>query len=591
MQYNSYQMILDELIHHVPKIWYRIHWAILTMVNFSLLAGYTYAKVIAGTEFATKYGLNDALLYLTVFNLFYLLIIYWFVARINLVIATFIGSLLIVLPMLDVLSQANQSDSSWIYILIWLGIGWLEGIYGITILIGTLLVTFIYLALEIDFNPGNLQPISYFLAGGAVITVIFGYFFWRGKFLTESSERVDKLSGMLRTNKQQSEILIQSITDGIIVIDTNCKITLINESATKLTSWPENEATGFDARTVLRLLKDPKTSEMLPDTEHPFSKVLVTHKPFSDIMQLHTRDKKNKFISLVVSPVILPKSTDLVGAVAVFRDVSREKEQEKQRADFISTASHEMRTPVAAIEGYLALALNDKVSKIDANAREYLNKAHMSTQHLGKLFQDLLTSAKAEDGRLISRPVVVEMGEFITQLAEDLRFGAEKKGLGMELVVNSKVDDKGVIDTSQKLKTIQPLYYSYIDPDRVREVITNVFDNAVKYTPEGRVSIGLTGNQQVVQIRISDTGPGIPEEDLPHLFQKFYRVDNSATRSIGGTGLGLFICKKIIELYSGNIWAESKLGEGSTFYINLPRLTTARAEQLKSQANTEVAKA
>jgi two-component system, OmpR family, sensor histidine kinase VicK len=249
-----------------------------------------------------------------------------------------------------------------------------------------------------------------------------------------------------------------------------------------------------------------------------------------------------------------------------------------------------MRTPVAAIEGYLALALNDKVSKIDDKAREYLNKAHSSTQHLGQLFQDLLTSAKAEDGRLTSHPKVIEMSEFTTQLAEDLKFVAEKKGLGMELVINAKGGGE-IIDTSSSLKTIQPLYFCLIDPERVREVITNVFDNAVKYTPEGRVTIGLTGNDQVVQIKISDTGPGIPEEDVPHLFQKFYRVDNSATRAIGGTGLGLFICKKIIELYNGNIWAESKLGEGSTFYINLPRLSTSRAEQLKNQADTNVVKA
>ena len=90
---------------------------------------------------------------------------------------------------------------------------------------------------------------------------------------------------------------------------------------------------------------------------------------------------------------------------------------------------------------------------------------------------------------------------------------------------------------------------------------------------KGKVSVGLTGNKDIVQIKINDTGPGIRPEDLPHLFQKFYRVDNSATRSIGGTGLGLFICRKIVELYHGTIWAESKVGEGSTFYINSPRLT------------------
>jgi len=289
----------------------------------------------------------------------------------------------------------------------------------------------------------------------------------------------------------------------------------------------------------------------------------------------------------VVSPVMIPKEKDnrIIGAIAVFRDVSAEKSEEQRRAEFISTASHEMRTPVAAIEGYLALALNDKVSKIDPKAREFLEKAHSSTQHLGKLFQDLLTSAKAEDGSLTSHPSVIEMGEFVKQLADDLRFGAEKKGLDVEFIINTNIEKEGeVIDTSQAVnteKTIQPFYYTYADPDRVREVITNVFDNAVKYTSEGSVKLGITGNDQVVQIRISDTGPGISKEDLPHLFQKFYRVDNSATRSVGGTGLGLFICKKIIELYKGTIWAESELGKGTAFYINLPRLTSAQAQELQ----------
>jgi signal transduction histidine kinase len=243
-----------------------------------------------------------------------------------------------------------------------------------------------------------------------------------------------------------------------------------------------------------------------------------------------------------------------------------------------------MRTPVAAIEGYLALALNDKVSKIDDKAREYLEKAHASTQNLGKLFQDLLTSAKAEDGRLSSHPTVTEMSKFAQQLSEDLHFGAKKKGLDVEFVINN-TKEGGVIDASggSVSKNIQPLYYAYVDPDRIREVITNLFDNAVKYTEKGRVSLGITGNDQVVQIRVSDTGHGIPQEDLPHLFQKFYRVDNSATRTVGGTGLGLFICRKIVELYNGHIWAESKEGEGSTFYINLPRVSSQRASQLQTQ--------
>ncbi len=129
---------------------------------------------------------------------------------------------------------------------------------------------------------------------------------------------------------------------------------------------------------------------------------------------------------------------------------------------------------------------------------------------------------------------------------------------------------------------VRPLYYVLADADRMSEVITNLFDNAVKYTDQGKISIGLTGNTDVVQFYIRDTGPGIPAEDLPHLFQKFYRVDNTATRTIGGTGLGLFICRKIVELYQGKVWVESQLGQGSSFFINLPRLTTQQTSQYQA---------
>ncbi len=409
---------------------------------------------------------------------------------------------------------------------------------------------------------------------------IAGYFWWRTHHETKRSGKVNQLAGALLSKEIQAEILIESITDGIIVTNTTSNITLFNKGAASMTEWPIEEAMNIDARTVLPLLADEKTNTLVEQAQHPFSQVLQTRTAVNETVQLISRQNKHLFISLVISPIIIPKNNELVGTVAVFRDVSREKSEEQQRADFVSTASHEMRTPVAAIEGYLALALNDKVSKIDAKARDYLEKAHASTQHLGKLFQDLLTSAKAEDGRLTSHPVVVEMGAFIDQLAEDLRFGAEKKGLQMELITSSvNAESGGIVDARGKM--IQPLYYVQIDPERIREVITNVFDNAVKYTEQGKISLAITGNNEVCQVRIIDTGPGIPAEDVPHLFQKFYRVDNSATRSIGGTGLGLFICKKIVELYQGTIWAESEVGKGSTFYINIPRLTTQRAHQLQ----------
>src|SRR5262249_49342780 len=158
----------------------------------------------------------------------------------------------------------------------------------------------------------------------------------------------------------------------------------------------------------------------------------------------------------------------------------------------------------------------------------------------------------------------------------DLKFSAEKKGL----VCDFRLGASSVIDASSNTnqKVVKPLYYVLADPERLREVITNLFDNAVKYTEAGKITIGLTGNKSVVQFFIRDTGPGIPKDDVPHLFQKFYRVDNSSTRTIGGTGLGLFICRKIIELYIGHIWVDSELGKGSSFYINMPRLTNEKAD-------------
>jgi len=142
-------------------------------------------------------------------------------------------------------------------------------------------------------------------------------------------------------------------------------------------------------------------------------------------------------------------------------------------------------------------------------------------------------------------------------------------------------------ETAGGQRQVRPLYYANVDPDRIREVLTNLFDNAIKYTDAGKVVIGITGDDRVVQIHIQDSGQGIPKGDVGHLFEKFYRVDNSATRSIGGTGLGLFICRKIVELYNGRIWVESEVDKGSTFYINLPRISSQKATELLANQSSQ----
>jgi PAS domain S-box-containing protein len=396
-----------------------------------------------------------------------------------------------------------------------------------------------------------------------------------------------KLASVLHDERLRSEIILNSIEDGVMLIDGQGLIQVCNPGAAAITGWPAGETQGLSYKSVVKLVDEK--GQPYESNRNPFERVFREKQTVRDnTAVLVSRGGKQAPVSISLTP-LLDESKEVTGAIVVLRDETQQRQEEKQRAEFISTASHEMRTPVAAIEGYLALALNDKVATIDSRAHGYLEKAHASTQHLGKLFQDLLTSAKAEDGRLSSHPVAIEIGAFLEQLTSDLKFAAEKKGLGMEFLVGSSqtIDaSKGAAGT----KVIKPLYYIMADADRLREVITNLFDNAVKYTDSGKISIGLTGDDSVVQFYVRDTGPGIPAEDIPHLFQKFYRVDNSATRTIGGTGLGLFICRKIVELYQGRIWVESTLGKGSTFFINFPRLSSEQAAtaQAKEASQSEL---
>jgi two-component system sensor histidine kinase VicK len=367
-----------------------------------------------------------------------------------------------------------------------------------------------------------------------------------------------------------ADFILGAIEDGVVMVGSDNLIHLFNTAAATITGWNAEEAVGLEFRNVLSVVTEK--GEQLPLEAHPFAKSLASNAVVRQSSTwLVTRTGKQIAISLVVSPVTESGAGGTTGVVGVFRDITQEKMQEAQRSDFISTASHEMRTPVAAIEGYLALALNPKISRIDDNARKLLEKAAASTKHLGVLFQDLLTSSRAEDGGLQNYPKVIEIGELIQVAAEAERFHAKEKGLSLRYVVSG---DKAAPANG---KVIRPLYYTYADPFRIQEVLTNIINNAIKYTPEGSVTINLTGDPTIIQIQVQDTGSGIPPEDIPHLFQKFYRVDNSMTRTIGGTGLGLFICRKIVELYNGRIWAESSPDKGSTFFINLPRLSSTQA--------------
>jgi signal transduction histidine kinase len=168
---------------------------------------------------------------------------------------------------------------------------------------------------------------------------------------------------------------------------------------------------------------------------------------------------------------------------------------------------------------------------------------------------------------------VVDVIDFVGDVAEGLRPKAQEKGL--RFLYKPQPDDG-----AQSSRIVAPAYYAYVDNDHLREVVANLIENAIKYTLSGDVIIDVGGDATHVVVSVQDSGIGIPAEDIPHLFQKFYRVDNSDTREIGGTGLGLYLCRRLAEVMGGRVRVESEYKKGSTFYLELPRIDHEEADRL-----------
>ena len=268
--------------------------------------------------------------------------------------------------------------------------------------------------------------------------------------------------------------------------------------------------------------------------------------------------------------------------IVTFYDITSELEAESEQTEFISTASHEMRTPVASIEGYLGLALNPKTATIDERAKKYLEEAHKSSQHLGKLFRDLLDVTKLDDKRIKAHLTPIEVTSTVRSIAEGQIPKMSEKDIHFTFGSSSSANMNGGRVINQEV-------FAAVDVDFLREIINNLIENAIKYTNNGGgIWVNVRGDGDRVLINVTDTGIGISPEDSKHVFQKFYRADNSETRTIGGTGLGLYIVKERVEAMSGSTWVESTFGEGSTFYVAFPRLTYEEYLRRKQiEANTQ----
>ena len=564
----------------VADKYYKIYkWFLFALSAAIVIAWVIFHFVPSLKNSAGNDGLNKAILAANLISVIYLVAFSDYVGRkFNYWQSTLLGLLIFcfgIAAAIRTTSTTRAYPALLCFVLMWLLIMAWSGLFGyqVIVLLNFFTITYVY------FGGYSDKYLLLMVIGGLVLSPLFQALVWRnlqGKVFDglHRNNKINPLTNTAGDSRTSAESLINSINEGVVVIDKTSRITIFNPAAEALTEWSAKDALNIDVNLVVKILQE--NGQPFAEADNPFSSIMQSQKKIDSTVQLISKSGKQFFVSLVAAPIIINGA--MTGIAFTMKDITAQRNAEQQKLDFISTASHEMRTPVAAIEGYLSLAMNDKISSIDAKAREYLNKAHASTQQLGKLFQDLLNSSRAEDGRLVNHPEVVELGDYISKLAEGFQLAAEKKHLIVNFtLVSSKQDQR-----DPQGKIITPLFFVNVDPNRMLEVMTNLFDNAVKYTETGTITIGLGGTDTIATLFVRDTGVGIPAESIDHLFQKFYRVDNSAVRTIGGTGLGLYISKKIVELYGGRIWAESQVGKGTTFYINLPRLSQQQADILKT---------
>ena len=556
--------------HTISRFWLRRLCEVALLSCFTIILLYAWARFIpTGYQLPIGLSVSDkAAGVAAIGSLIMLILCFWLPKKHETSIGIFVYLLTVIVSVVTIITSGGVVSP---FLVMWIIVAIFAGFFGIAILgIMALLVVLQIIAFVTQSGINTQFIIGHIFFG--FLPLIFSLILWGRRQQIDNS--VSNLENKLSAVEGKSDVVINAINDGVLAISKDGDIELINPSAQQIIGWEQGDALGLNWKSVLKLVASD--GKEVDELENPISQSLSKNQPaHSDKFFLLTSSEKRILVSVVSSPV----GTDGEGVIVVFRDITKEKAEEREQAEFISTASHEMRTPVASIEGYLGLALNPATANIDEKARDFITKAHESAQHLGRLFQDLLDISKVEDGRMKNNPKIININEFLKEIFEGLAPKANEKQLNY--IFAPDTIDEG------KEKSLQPIFYANIDPDHFREVTSNLIENAIKYTPSGDVTVDITGNDKQISISVKDSGIGIPAEDIPHLFQKFYRVDNSDTREIGGTGLGLYLSRRLAEAMSGNLRVESKYKEGSTFYLEIPRVSSAEATQRLENINAE----
>ncbi|GMB07812.1 sensor histidine kinase ResE [Thermolongibacillus altinsuensis] len=338
----------------------------------------------------------------------------------------------------------------------------------------------------------------------------------------------------LNQEKEQLASILSSMADGVITLNRNGEVLVTNPPADRfLQAWYYEQGNN---KPLLPL--PPQVNEL-------FALAVSEEKEQATEVVLQGR-------SWVVVMTPLYNGKTIRGAVAVLRDMTEERRLDKLRKDFIANVSHELRTPIAMLQGY-SEAIVDDIAATDEEKKELAKVIYDESLRMGRLVNDLLDLARMEAGHLTLNVEPVHIDAYIERIIHKFQGLAKEK----QIQLDAEMKEKGLI--------------AHFDPDRIEQVLTNLIDNALRHTNEGgQVSVIVEKEREHVRISVKDSGAGIAEEDLPFVFERFYKADKARTRGRSGTGLGLAIAKNIVEAHKGTISVHSKLNEGTTFTFTLP---------------------
>ena len=357
------------------------------------------------------------------------------------------------------------------------------------------------------------------------------------------SVRVEEAQDSTEAERRRLDGVLTHMSDGVLATDRRGNVTIINETAADLLSADPDEVQGKSILDVLDIRKDYTIRELLDNQDEVIidlstpQRELILHAYFSLIQ------RESGFIS---------------GLVCVLHDITEQQKVERERKQFVSNVSHELRTPLTSVKSYVE-ALTDGAWQDPDVAPGFLHVVQDETDRMIRMINDLLSLSRMDSGTSKLDLEYVNLNELFNYILD--RF---------DMILKKSDDETSKKYTIDRVFTKKDLWVE-IDTDKFTQVVDNLMNNAVKYSPDGGViTARLLETHNHVILSISDQGLGIPRADIPHVFDRFFRVDKARSRKQGGTGLGLAISKEVINFLGGQIWVDSVEGRGSTFYISLP---------------------